>query len=435
MARVSAYPNIDSTIWTATDAAPALERVLAFDPDAGLIAAVDNKTLPLWIDLHLGTVTAIARGKLRDVASVDGSTVYGVGTDGALARYTPTGNWLFKPPTAARLVFPQSGGTVLLLAGRGASSKLWQLHPPDSTLRDTLVVPNVTGGGEAPLGDEIYLVTSDHKLIGVRARTVQASRPIAFKHALAAMAGSPSGDRLYVIEDSVKEVQVVDRYQGRVTAHIELPGRARALRVDPFGRFVLARAATGDSVWVIGVGTDRVLGTVHSTWRGDVPFVAPDGAIAVLEGEDLVFLDGNTLHERQRANGGASEFWYAFIWNGLRPRNAALDTAARFPTDTDTVANKPPPPESTAVAPTPPVRVDSAKLGFTVSFAALLNEARARDQASKITVEGQTARVVTSMSSGVAVFRVVLGPYPTREAADHAGRASGLSYVIYAGQP
>jgi cell division protein FtsN len=70
-----------------------------------------------------------------------------------------------------------------------------------------------------------------------------------------------------------------------------------------------------------------------------------------------------------------------------------------------------------------------------VSFAALLNEAAARAQAAKITVEGHTARVVTGTSSGVTVFRVVLGPYPTREEADRVGRASGQSYYVFAGTP
>src|SRR4051812_7062464 len=79
VARVTAYPNVDSTVWTSADAAPALDHILAFDADAGLIAAVDARGLPLWIDLHLGTFTSTGRGKLRGATSVDGSTIYGIG--------------------------------------------------------------------------------------------------------------------------------------------------------------------------------------------------------------------------------------------------------------------------------------------------------------------------------------------------------------------
>jgi len=435
VARVSAYPNTDSTVWTASEAAPALERVLAFDADAGLVAAADTRGRPVWIDLHIGSVTSPGRGKLRGLESVDGSTIYGVGTDGAVARFTPTGNWLFKPPVPARDAFPQSGGTLLVLGGRGATTRLWRMHPPENKLLDSLTIPNAVRGVGAPLGDQIYLISSDHKLTGVRARTMQAGEPIEFDHAVGAVATTPSGDRFYVLEDSVNAVQVVDRYQDRVTARVDLPGRARDLRVDPFGRYVLARPAVGDSVWVIAVGTDRVLGRVRSQWRSDVPFVAPDGAIAVSDGKDLVFVDGRTLRERSRIDDGASEFWYPFVWKGLRARSASLDQPVEFPTDSDTLKPIAPPPVPEAAAAPKAAPVDSAKLGFTVSFAVLLNESRAREQAAKISVNGQPARVVTGMSNGVAVYRVVLGPFTTRDEADRVGRASGQSYVIYAGTP
>src|SRR5207248_2604852 len=87
-ARVTAYPNVDSTVWMSTEPVPALDHVLAFDADAGLVAAVDSRGLPLWIDLNLGTFTSTGRGKLRGPTTVDGSTIYGAGADGAVARFT-----------------------------------------------------------------------------------------------------------------------------------------------------------------------------------------------------------------------------------------------------------------------------------------------------------------------------------------------------------
>src|SRR5581483_11907884 len=118
----------------------------------------------------------------------------------------------------------------------------------------------------------------NHRFIGVRARTLDVGKPVQFKHTILSLATTPSGDRFYVITDSEQVVHVLDRYQDRVTADVDLPGRARDVRVDPFGRFVLVKSAVGDSVWVVAVGTDKLVGTVHSSWRADVPFVAPDGA-------------------------------------------------------------------------------------------------------------------------------------------------------------
>lgn len=430
VARVTAYPNVDSTVWTSTDAAPALDHVLAFDADAGLIAAADSRGMPVWIDLHLGTVTIPGRGKLRSLASVDGSTIYGVGTDGAIARYTTSGNWLFKPPQPARAAFPQSNGTLLILGGRGDATRLWRVRPPETHL-DSVTIPNATGGTGAPLGDRVFFVEPPRTVVAVKARTLAIGDRIEVDHRIRAIETSPSGDRAYVALDSTNELVIIDAYQNRVLSHAPLPGKARDLRVDPFGRFILARAAASDSVWVLSVGTDRVVETVRSQWRNDLPFVAMDGTIALADGRDVVLhgARGDT-----RVRDGASDFWYPFVWNGLRARAASLDERTATPAETATV--KPPPtPATPETMPTRPPAGDSAKPGFTVSFAVLLDEGRAREDASRITVNGQTARVVTGVTAGTTVYRVVLGPYPTRDDAERAGKAANRTYVVYAGTP
>jgi DNA-binding beta-propeller fold protein YncE len=441
VARVTAYPNIDSVAWTATDAAPALDRVLAFDPDAGLIATIDSRGLPAWIDLRVGSVALPhQRGALHGITSIDGSTIFAVGDDGAVLRFTPAGTWLFKPPAPARSIFPLTGGNLLIVGGTHASERLWRIRPPATKILDSLTLPETTPGmgAVAPFADRVYLATSSRTLLGIHARRLASTKSIEFEHTISDIVATPSGDRFYVITDSSNRVNIVDQYQDRVSGTIELAARPRDLRVDPFGRFLLVRAASGDDVWVVSVGTDKVVGTIHSAWRGDVPFVAPDGAIAVSDGRDVTFLDRSNFQPIQRAVGGASEFWYPFLWNGLRARAAALDKPVEFPTDSP--ATLPPPRpvvRDTVVAPAPvtPRIVDSTKIGFTVSFAAVLNENVAREQAAKIIVEGHQARIVTGTTSGMTVYRVVLGPYPTREEADRVGRASGLSYVVIVGSP
>jgi hypothetical protein len=220
-----------------------------------------------------------------------------------------------------------------------------------------------------------------------------------------------------------------------VNTQITLPGRPRDLRVDPFGRYVLVRGTTGDSVWIVGIGTNTVVGTVRSAWRSDVPFVAADGAVALIAGRDISFVDVGSLREVRRAENGASDFWYPFVWSGLRPRAASLDQLPPVRADSDTSARVAAPPPDTITASKPAPSPDSARLGFTVSFAALLDENKAKEQAAKIVVGGQSARVLTSVTDGTALYRVILGPYATREEADRVGRASGHSYDVYAGSP
>ena len=438
--RVTAFPNIDSTVWTGTEKVPALDHVLAFNADEGLIAAVDARGLPLWIDLRLGTVTTTGRGKPLRLISIDGSTIYGVGADGAVARFTTSGNWTHKPAQPASAVFPQTNGAVLVLTGHGASARLHRMRPPENRLLDSTDVPDAVSGTGAPLGDRIYFVSRRQTLTGVRARTLAKGNPITFDHGVSAMATTPSGDRFYVITDSSSDLSVIDPFQDRVSETVRLPGRPRELRVDPFGRYVLARAATGDSVWIVAIGTDKVVGTVRSAWRDDVPFVAPDGTIAVIFGADIAFVNPGTLRPAHVAIDGASDFWYAFTWNGLRRRSEPLESPAAIGSDSDTTVIKlpPPPPKIDTSRPRLPAvstPVDSSKIGFTVSFAVLLNEAKAREQAAKIVVDGKPARIVTGVNEGIAVFRVILGPYMTREEADRVGRASGQTYYVYAGTP
>jgi len=154
------------------------------------------------------------------------------------------------------------------------------------------------------------------------------------------------------------------------------------------------------------------------------------------DGDDVVFRDVASGKELQRATAGASDFWYPFVWTGFRRRTAIAEQPIEVKADSDTAAVKLPVPaaETTRVA-APAPKPDSNKLGFTVSFAALLDEAQARDRAAKISVNGRAARVVTGIVSGTTVYRIVLGPYQTRDEAEQAGRASGQSFVIYAGTP
>jgi hypothetical protein len=432
VARVTAYPNLDSTVWTSSDAAPALDHVLAFDADAGLIAAADAHGLPVWFDLRTGAIPRPGKGKLRSLASVDGSTIYGVGTDGAVARFTPTGNWVFKPPQPARGAYPQANGTLLILGGRGEATKLWRIRPPETAITDTVALPDVGVGAGAPLGDRVFFVRPPNEAVIVRARTLEVGNAIDLSHRVLAIATTPSGDRAYVVLDSTTALVVVDPYQNRIAKRTTLPGKARDVRVDPFGRYVLVRAAAGDSVWVVSVGADAVVRTVHSQWRGDLPFVTVDGAIAVIDGEDVVFKGTQDV----RVSGGASDFWYPFVWTGLRPRAVAHYSQLPFPSDCDsTTGGRPSTAAETTAAPPPTPPADSAKPAFTVSFAVLLDETRAREEASKISVNGQTARVVIGMTAGTTVYRVVLGPFATRDEAERVGHAANHTFVVYSGTP
>jgi cell division septation protein DedD len=138
--------------------------------------------------------------------------------------------------------------------------------------------------------------------------------------------------------------------------------------------------------------------------------------------------------------GGAADFWYPFTWSGLRRRPEPVDSIMQ-PGDTDTTTiaipvQRPLPRDTTAPRPRAvPAPPDSSKVGFTVSFAVFLSDAKARELAAKIVVDGKPARIVTGVNDGTPVYRVVLGPYTTRDEAERVGRNSGQTYYVYAGTP
>ena len=457
--RAFRYPRLDSLIWTsATNASPP-SRVLAFDAEAGSIAYVDRNGVPGRIDLRAGTVGVASRAKLTSLASSDGYSIYGIAANGSVTRLTPTGDWSYTPKQRARLVLPQPDGTLLVLTDQGANIGVLRLRPPDSDVTDSAQVPDAKRIVHAQAGDRVYFGI-DSSIFSLRGRALAATPTLTLDDGVRAVVPTPSGDRLFVATDSSSELVVIDRYRDQVDRAIALPGHVSALRMDPLGRYVLARSAAGDSAWVVAVGTARVIGPVATTWREDLPLVAPDGAVFLADGKNVRIVDGETLEERDVVNGGAEDFWHIIVWNGFRPRSGELDQPVTFETSDSAVADstepvvtpaprpdstaQPGPPRAPIPRPTPPrIPVDTAPAeaarskGWTVSFAAYLSEASARTRAAAITVGGQKARVVAGQTPGTntTVYRVVLGPYPTKAEAERIGRESKESFWVYEGNP
>jgi cell division protein FtsN len=70
-----------------------------------------------------------------------------------------------------------------------------------------------------------------------------------------------------------------------------------------------------------------------------------------------------------------------------------------------------------------------------VSVASHTTEQDARAEAARVTVDGLPAHVATAPANGRVVYRVVLGPYGSRAAADEAGMHSKRPYWIYEAGP
>jgi hypothetical protein len=451
--RAFAYPNLDSLVWSAGTRAPALGRVLSFDQEAGTLVYLDTAGAAGRIDFRLGLVGSATRARLASVSSTDGSAVFGVSGEGVITRLTPSGTWTVDPKAGVRQLLPQGDGALLVVLEREDGTVIQRRFPPDEQVTDS---GRLTGLDSLPLvqaGDRVY-ASDGVRLVGVRARDLQQVPSVRLSARPSVIMPTPSGDRIFVALQSEPVLAVVDRYENDVVETIELPGIPSALRMDPLGRYLLARAPAGDSVWVVAIGSNSLVGTIRATWRGDLPLVAPDGAIVIARGDDVVLVDGASLRPRRVVAGGASDFWHTFQWNGFRPRAKGLDRPVEFriaqaaqPTGDSLSPTGAADPRAAADSArgsrpgtiTSEPRVEPAPATapvFTVSFAALLNEDKARELAVTISVDGQRARVVSGMTSGTRVYRVVLGPYRSREEAERVGRESGVaSWWVFEGTP
>ena len=441
-ARVFAYAPADSVVWTSTARMPSVARVLAFDEEAGHVVFVSEIGQPGRLDFRLGTVSVAPRPKLSDLASADGAAIFGI-ADGSVIRITPVGgSWSLKPPVPARGVYPQRDGTLIVAGTRGDDLVLWKVRPPDDRLADSVVLGGVSRGITAVANDRLYFADST-RLVGVQLRNLDPAPAIELERRVRALVPTPSGDRLFVVLDTGDALAIVERYTGRVR-ELALPGQPTAVRMDPLGRYLLVRPARGDSAWVVAIGTDRVIGSVRTGWRADLPAVSHDGGLALVRGDDVVLVDGETLRTRRTVAGGAKDFWHFFLWSGFRPRAEGLDAPVEFqesapdssiwgiPIDSaaaDSTA------DTIAAAFQPPPAPAPAPAGWLVQFGSLIDEGKARDLARSIEIGGQRARVITAARSGVTLHRVVLGPYPTRADAERIGRESRRDFWVFEGTP
>ena len=436
-ARVYAYPRLDTVVWSASPA-PVPSRVLGFDDEAGKIVYVDARGIPARIDFRQGGAGTVTKAKLTSVTSSDGSAIFAIAGDGTVQRFAESGAWKWKPPLPAHALFPQADGSLLVLAERRNGAVLWRLRPPATDIVDSLPLPTVDRTLRTQVGDRLYL-GAEKDLVGIRTRTMELTPSITMDAPIELLAATPSGDRVFVVTKGDSAIHIVDRYREKVSGEIELKHHVAELRMDPLGRYLLARPEGADSTIVIALGTNRVVGTRATDWRADLPFVAPDGGIAVAQGPDVYIVDGETLRSVARVRGGAADFWYPFRWTGFRPRAAALDQPVQFATGSDSAQRSQDStgarPDSAARTAAAPDTISKRPAGWTVSFAALLVPDKARDLAAQIHVGNETARVITAMRDGSTIYRVVLGPYATREEAERVGRDSRNSYWVYEGGP
>ncbi len=454
------YPGLDSVVWRSSFRVPALSRVLGYHPDDGYLTAVDTAGRPVRLDLRLGAVAipGSAGGALH--TSADGAVLYAVNVEGDVARYTPVGDrWTLSTSAMPAALVPLNDGSLVTVSMDAERVVLRRVRPPDSVVVDSLQV-NIAADSLSvhgmTVGDRMFL-SAGSRILSLRTRDFVMDVDVDMENPVRDFVTSPSGDRIFVRTEGRDGISVVDRFAGKVAERVSLPGAARQLRMDALGRVLLVQGLR-DSAYVIDIGTSKRVGTVRTEWRGDLPLVLADGVMALLHGDSVTMTSSIDLGVTRTIADGGQQFWYAMRWNGFRPRSAGLDEPVRFRAserravsesvggtldaeiaDTLTGASdartqrtaRDTPDSSVAVSPAP----RRQRVTYTVQLAAVLTEELAREAAAGVVVDGKTPRIASSVRDGRTLYRVVLGPYATREQAERAGKSSGRTYWVFEGAP
>lgn len=287
---------------------------------------------------------------------------------------------------------------IALLSGEGGR-RLMTLTPG----QDPFTQPVPDGPVAVATWGDVVAVGTDSGLVTVDPTGATAPRFLKLRSPARLVQFSPSAHRVFVLTAD-QELVAVDRLGMEVLDRLELDGLAAEIRTDPFGRLLLVRPVTGDSLWIVDLARWTVAATLPGAWNENLPQVASDGTLLLRREQRIVVFDYDSLRVVGQTDDAEGDRWLAAAWD---PRRPALELAA----DAEQVAQPP------------------GQLVY-VQVSSTSNEAWATDLAANLRRAGMKAAVLPPDELDEP-YRVVLGPYPTREEAEQIrGRLQMPSWIL-----
>jgi cell division septation protein DedD len=424
-----------------SEALPPVAQIVGLTPDDRALVLLDARRGLELLDLSVRRPRLLGGGVAMAVVGPDGTilTIDTARTLTAIGRRAAVRVPRALPGQPSRLHGTLSGR---LLAFDGSGPKL-----------------RIIGGGqpaaETPLPQGPVAVTMYGELLAVATDSgivlvePDRDRPPVFERVrggTTAAIFSPSGHRLYV-GTAERGLIEYDRFGMDEVAAIELPGAVADLRMDREGRWLLVRPARRDSVWVVDLLRRRPVAAIATGWADDLPVVTGDGLVAVRSRDDVALVNVGAPRpvELARIAGGAADLWAVARWSPVQPDAPAPPEPAVAAADSGVTMS----PEdagleqaidSVLAAGSVPVEGDAADRGTPAETGPLYlqvsssrNPEWAKNLGEQLQRQGLAAQVL-SPALPDEPYRVVLGPYPTRAAADEAARKLGMpSFVISVG--
>ncbi len=420
-ARLYRIDSLTAVDWDGPSSLPEISRALGFDLNDQMVYAVTTDTVVIGIDL-LARRSRAYLAKANHLSGTADGVVLGLDSARRPLRFSNRDLTTFRATVGGgadvRLVRAQ--GTRLSAYAPGSRSL--QLIGEDGELHRY----DVPAGHLASswFGD-ILAITTDSGL-----SLVQPSREmndfVELGGTPISSAFSPSAHRIYVAR-ARGDVVVLDRFSRDELATIDLPGAPRELRPDRSGRWLLARAEVGDSVWVVDLVRGGLVATLPLPWADDLPLVSGGRYLLGRQGADIVSwnLISATPTRGPSLEDAAEDVFLALDWRprGMEPTRPTVEVA--------TTTETPEPEPDTEVEADPAVEAPAEAVDgeFYIQVTSSQNEGYAKALARQLSEIGFRTRVRDPESEGSG-YRVLVGPYQSRDEAEADGRRLGRPYFI-----
>lgn len=398
-------PRLQNAEWPSNGVFPPLRRAVGADLDQRLVFAAGAENQIVALDLENGKVRSYLAAVRNTIIGPDG-VLYTVDDSNhvtQIVRRTPT-RFSETLPARPRDLFGTLNDELLAIIS-GSDNELILMSSDQPVER----FPLPPGAAAATMWGDLVAVAADTAVVLYAPHVDPPLRSIPVDGHAEAVVFSASGHRLYVARREGGLLEI-DRYADKVLRTIDLPGPAGGLRSDPYGRWLLVHPAGLDSVWVIDLSSGAYLASFRTGWSGDLPVVAAGAILLLKQGDDVVAHDliASEMPETGRVAGGASDLWLPIAWTPERGTRLPVQADSTLPVPTDS---------------TTPSRV-------YLQVSSSQNPDWAGDLAQKLKEAGLPASILNPQREGDP-YRVVLGPYDSRETAEAAGRKLGRPFFIY----
>ena len=400
IARLYQLPDLEEAAWHFETGEVAIREAVGFSADEDLVYSLSANSELVALDLTSGRAHVIDTNVALAALGPTG-VLHLVRRDSSVASIERRriAEWTVRFPAIPTRIWGVARGR-LLAETHDEAGRLLQLVSDGQTVATHRIPAGPIS--VAVWGDAAAVVTDT----GVLVLHPPSSDTVQFLQLIGAeaVAISPSAHRLYATDRS-GTLYNVERFDMIALDSLALPEPVSDIRLDPVGRFLIAKSRDGDTVWIVDLMGWTVAGSVRASWDSDLPTIAKNGSLLFRRDDEIVATSLNQLDAEASTSGGSDRFLPA-VWD---PRRPALQVVADD---------------------TPSEEEESADQLIYAQVSSTHNPDWATEHAQNLRRAGLDATVLPPRQ-GDELYRVVLGPYDTRAEAEQAAQQLGLPFWIF----